>query len=137
MRLHAVYKYKGILLVERPMHTNAAQERGNSPRELNQIVFVCRTHIGRRLCYRSQTYFTFSIFCVGISMDGVRKWVHSGSLPDASPQIKPGSIRMPPPYSLLPFGQIHFAAWTNTFGNLDKYNLIFSDEGERERVELR
>ena len=44
MRLHAVYKYKGILLVERPMHTNA-QERGNSLRELNQIVFVCRKHI--------------------------------------------------------------------------------------------
>ena len=27
MRLHAVYKYKGILLVEKAMHTNA-QERG-------------------------------------------------------------------------------------------------------------
>ena len=119
MRLHAVYKYKGILLVERPMHTNAAQERGNSLRELNQIVFVCRKHIGRR--HYSQIYFTFSIFCVGISMDGVRKWVHSPPLPDASPQIKPGSIRMPPSYSLPPFGQIHFAAWTNTFCSLDKY----------------
>ena len=43
MRLHAVYKYKGILLVERPMHTNAAQERGNSPRELNQIVLCFPT----------------------------------------------------------------------------------------------
>ena len=26
---------------------------------------------------------------------------------------------------ILQFGQIHFAIWTNTFGNLDKYVLEF------------
>ena len=123
MRLHAVYKYKGILLVERPMHTNAAQERGNSPRELNQIVFCLQknTHWSETVIDH-KCISLFHLFC-GISMDGVLKWVHSGPLPDASPQIKPGSIRMPPPYSRFQFGQIHFAAWTNTLCNLDKYLL--------------
>ena len=88
----------------------------------NCILFV-EEHTLVRDCYRSQMYFTFPSFLWRISMDGVLKWVHSGPLPDASPQIKPGSIRMPPPYSRFQFGQIHFAAWTNTLCNLDKYLL--------------
>ena len=117
MRLHAVYKYKGIWLVERPMHTNA-QERGNSLRELNQIVFICRKHVARDFVIVQKSISLFPSFCGSLSIDGVGKWVHSGPLPDASPQIKTGSIKMPQPYSLLQFGQIFLAAcWRKTFSN--------------------
>ena len=60
MRLHAVYKYKGILLAEKPMHTNA-QERGNSLPELNQIICMYLEKVQRR------GKFFFALVVVNIS----------------------------------------------------------------------
>ena len=87
MRLHAVYKYKGILLAEKPMHTNA-QERGNSLPELNQI--MCRKGIYFALVVVNIYLLDFPP--VAKSLAGVGKWVSSGLVPGPPHRSRQGWI---------------------------------------------
>ena len=92
MRLHAVYKYKGILLAEKPMHTNA-QERGNSLLELNQSMCSQKKPQEKAYIFRqlSLTYL-LDFPPVAKSLAGVGKWVSSGLVPGPPHRSRQGWI---------------------------------------------